>query len=122
MGFKIDWVAFTQFHDSTLEKFLRDPKAAGGQFMVQLRRSHYFGTEVPDIDQLISFRVQSPVAPYADAYAFVRKDDPDGVEAIEKYRWSSSYRPVVQLKWREGAEGENPRIEIARVVRNSWRR
>ena len=42
-GYRVDWSAFTQFHDAVLEKFLRNPKSEGGGFYVQLRRSHFFG-------------------------------------------------------------------------------
>lgn len=121
-GFKVDWPSFTQFHDRSLEKFFSDPRKESGQFRVQLRRSHYFGTGIPDLDRLQSYRVNSPIAPFEDAYVFVDKESEVGKGMLEEYAWDRDYRPVVELKWVEPpAGGGAPRIELVRIVRPKWR-
>lgn len=121
-GYKVDWVAFTQFLDMDIEKFIQEPGSRGGNFLAQLRRSHYFGNEyMPDINLLYAFRVQSPVAPFLDTYVFLRKDNPAAEKIMAKYRWSTGYRPVVELKWVE-PDGGKPWIELVQIVRHTWRR
>ena len=120
-GYKVDWAAFTQFHDAKLEKFIRNPGSAGGGFYVQLRRSHYFGNDIADIDDLQPFRVQSPIAPFTDSYVFLRKSNPEAKAILDRYRWVTGYRPFVELKWVTPPDGD-PRIELVRVVRHTWRR
>lgn len=121
-GFKVDWPSFTQFHERSLEKFLSDPAKGSGQFRVQLRRSHYFGSGIPDIDRLQSFRVLSPMAPFEDAHVFVDKESEVGKGMLEDYGWDKDYRPVVELKWVEApAGGGTPWIELVRIVRPKWR-
>ena len=120
-GYKVDWSAFTQFHDAVLERFLRVPGSEGGGFYVQLRRSHYFGNDIADIDELHAFRVQSPIAPFPEAYVFLRKSNPKAKQILERYRWSTGYRPYVRLKWVTPA-GEAPRIEMEEIIRHTWRR
>ena len=120
-GYRVDWAAFTQFHDAKFEKFMRDPTSPPGEFYVQMRRSHFFGNNVPDLDELQAFRVGSPIAPFPDSYAFLRRSNPEASAILERYRWSVDYLPVVELKW-EKPEGGEPRIELQRVVRHAWRR
>ena len=120
-GYRVDWAAFTQFHDAKLEKFMRDPASPSGGFYVQLRRSHFFGNNVPDIDDLQAFRVQSPIAPFPDTYVFLKDSNPEASAITERYRWGGNYRPFVELKWVTPDEGE-PRIELERIIRHTWRR
>lgn len=120
-GYRVDWAAFTQFHDGRLENFIRNPGSEGGAFYVQLRRSTFIGNTIPDIDDLQAFRVQSPIAPFTDSYVFLRKDNPEAEAILERYRWLTGYRPVVELKWVTPKDSE-PRIEMPRVVRHTWRR
>ena len=121
-GFKVDWPSFTQFHDRSLEKFFGDPSMGSGQFRVQLRRSHFFGSGIPDLDRLQSFRVNSPIAPFEDAYVFVGKESKVGKAMLEDYGWDKDFRPVVELKWiRPPAGAGTPRIELVRIVRPKWR-
>ena len=121
-GYKVDWSAFTQFYDADLERFLSNPGSEGGSFYVQLRRCHFFGDNITDIDDLHTFRVLSPIAPHADAHVFLRKTNPEAKAILERFRWSRGYRPVVELKWVTPSEGSDPRIELERVVRHKWRR
>ena len=120
-GYRVDWAAFTQFHDAKLENFIRDPSSGSGGFYVQLRRSHYFGNDLPDGGKLQAFRVQSPIAPFAEAFVFLRKSNPEAGAILERYRWSKGYRPFVELNWVTPESG-NPRIELEQVVRHTWRR
>ncbi|MGI9239624.1 MAG: hypothetical protein ACR2RV_02420, partial [Verrucomicrobiales bacterium] len=120
-GYRVDWAAFTQFHDAKFEKFMRDQASPPGGFYVQLRRSHFFGNTVPDLDDLQAFRAQSPIAPFPDTYIFLRKSNPESGAILERYRWSGDYRPFVELKWVTPESGE-PRIELQRIIRHTWRR
>ncbi|MFT4549006.1 MAG: hypothetical protein ACI9MB_002976, partial [Verrucomicrobiales bacterium] len=103
------------------EKFLRDPNSSRGVFYVQMRRSHYFGNDISDVDELHAFRIQSPIAPYPDAYAFLRKSSPEAQSVLERYRWGAGYRPFVELRWVTPKNAE-PRVELMRVIRHTWRR
>ena len=120
-GYRVDWAAFTQFHDAKFEKFMRDPESPPGGFYVQMRRGHFFGNTVEDSDDLQVFRVQSPIAPNPDAFVFLRKSNPEASAILERYRWDSNYRPVVELKW-VTPDGGEPRIELQRIIRHTWRR
>ena len=120
-GYRVDWSAFTQFHDGLLEKFVRNPEAGSGNFYVILRRSHYFGNDVPDSDDLHVFRIQSPIPPYLSASVFLKRDNPNAKAILERYRWSTDYRPYVKLKWAKSEDGD-PRIELEEIIRHKWRR
>lgn len=122
-GFKVDWPTFTQFHEATLEKFIRKPGSPGGRFFVQLRRSHYFGSGIPDLDNLHPFRVQSPIPPFPESIVFLKKNNPTAEAIVEQYGWDKTYRPLVELKWVEpDNDASEPWIEVVGVVRKSWRR
>ena len=88
---------------------------------MQLRRSHYFGNDLEDIDDWHAFRIQSPIAPFVEGFAFLRKTNPEAKAIIERYRWSKGYRPTLELEWFTPKGGE-PRVELKRVVRPDWRR
>ena len=121
-GFKVDWPSFTQFYDRSLEEFFSDPNHGGGQFRVQLRRSHFFGTGIADIDSLLCLRVKSPIAPFEEAHVFIDKKSEAGKGMLKDFAWGNEYRPVVELKWiTPPADGGSPRIELVKVVRPRWR-
>jgi len=121
-GYKVDWAAFTQFHDGTFENFIRKPNSPAGGYYVELRRSHIFGNSVPDQDELHVFRVRSPIAPYPEAYAFLRRDNPEAQSILERYPWGKEGRPFIELKWVKPGGGAEQRIEIERIARHAWRR
>jgi len=119
-GFKVDWAAFKQFHDADLETFLEKPEDPGGKFYTSLRRSHYFGDDMPNIAELYAFRIKSPIAPHKEGYVFLRKDNPEAKEILEQYRWGKEYRPKVELQWVK-PKGGKPWIELTKIVSRSWR-
>ena len=119
-GFRVDWDAFVQFNDKLLEAFLTDPSSPPAPFFVVLRRSHYFGEDVPDPNHKLCYRIMSPISADIEHFAFVDTTSPVGEEAAKSLTWGRSYRPVVRLEWSRAADAA-PYIAITEVVRSTWR-
>ena len=90
-----------------------------GSFYVAAKRSHFFGSGVPDIDKKICVRLISPIDPNSEIYAFAE----EGTLAAEfvkgSLRWGTPYRPVVELEWTGPRGGEWVRLKA--VTRMTWR-
>jgi hypothetical protein len=73
-GFKVDWLAFVEFKDRMLEKFLQAyQEGPPARFHVGIIRHHYFEDNVPSLDRKDAFRI-SPAPPNTfHAYALSRQ-------------------------------------------------
>lgn len=118
-GFKIDWRGFVQFGHGLLENFADDPNAEAQKFYAVAKRSHYFGSSVPNAENMLCVRVISPVNTEKEIYAFASEGSLAGEEIKEQLRWGRTYRPVLWLEWT--GSGEQRYIRIKSVERLSWR-
>ena len=118
-GYKVDWVAFVQFHDNMLGKFIKIPQLDPKTFHAIVERRHYFRTDVPDLGSKICFGIQPPI-PGFEGYAFVDKDSELGKIADQKFQWDHMYFPVVKLQWKQEQDGSQ-HIELIEIVKDNWR-
>ncbi|MDG2123685.1 MAG: hypothetical protein P8J87_08315, partial [Verrucomicrobiales bacterium] len=56
-GYKIDWQAFVEFNDHQLYKFITEFQSGSRRFHVIMRRAHYFGPDIPDLENKFAFRI-----------------------------------------------------------------
>jgi hypothetical protein len=118
-GPKVDWMAYVQFHDNRLGKFIKIPQLEADTFYAIVERRHYFRSDVPDLGSKICLGIQPPIPGY-EGYAFIEKDSPLGAELIEKFQWEHMYFPVLKLRWKRTQDGAQY-IEVKELVRESWR-
>jgi hypothetical protein len=120
LGFRVDWEAFVQFNDNQLKNFLATPESTPGNFYVILRRSHFFGAKDKEAENILSYRVISPIATDIETFAFVDKRTAVGEFFDKNYTWGRTYRPVLGLKWEKTDDGKT-RVLISEQIRSSWR-
>ena len=118
-GPKVNWVAFTQFHDNALGKFVKIYQHQPATFHAIVERAHYFRTDVPDVGSKVCLRVRPPIPGY-EGYAFIDSESPLAKVASKKFEWDHMYFPVVELKWVKTPEGQQY-IEMSRIVQDNWR-
>jgi hypothetical protein len=120
-GYKVDWRTFVEFSDQHLFRFLSDPSSDEPRtFHVIMRRSHYFGSDVPDLEKKFAFRIEPPI-PGVHGFAFIDRDSPLATEKLAyQLQWPAVSYPVIKLQWTGPAEG--PRyLQVVDLVQNSWR-
>lgn len=119
-GFKIDWRSFVEFKDLLLPKYFEKYSAEPATFHVVMRRSHYFGTDVPDQEKKICFVVEPPIAGYSNN-VWVDKSNGDMLSKLgERVDWSNLSYPVVTLRWVKEKNG-TAYVTIMGVVSDNWR-
>ena len=117
-GIKLDWESYIEMHDDLLGKFLSSPQSEPKTFRAIVRRSHYFGTDVPELGSRDCFRISTPI-PGSEGYGFVKKKS-DVAATCEKFEWDQVWFPIVTLRWTTPKNGK-PYLEISKVVAESWR-
>lgn len=119
-GWKVDWDAYVEFRDARLKKFLSKYQDAPATFRVRVERTHYFDSQVPDLDNKYCFRVSAPIDGH-DGYVFVDKNDSIAVPKLEPYlAWGTVHHITVKLKWVKGLQ-KHSYVELRDVVSPSWR-
>ena len=63
------------------------------------KRSHYFGSDVPNAESKICLRVISPMEEDREIYAFADEGPLVGDELRDTFLWGRTYRPVLELEW-----------------------
>lgn len=117
-GYKVDWLAFVEFKDNLLLKFLSDYQDMPARFHVGIRRTHYFEDDVPDRDQKDCFEIQPPVSNYV-GYVFVPKNTPLAADLAKKISWETRMGYViVELMWRK--LGDYKWVELTGVPQLNW--
>ncbi len=118
-GFRVDWEAFIEFNDHLLHKFMTNFQSEPRDFRVIMRRTHYFGTDIPNLKNKYAFRIDPPVPGY-EGYAFVDRDAPLVADKLTpNLDWSVIAYPVVRLEWSED-EGKKF-VRIQDLVQPTWR-
>jgi hypothetical protein len=117
-GFKVDWLAFVEFKDDLLYKFLSDYQDSPARFHVGIRRTHYFENDVPDREGKHCFEIQPPQPSYV-GFVFVPKTAPLARELEEKISWETRTAfVIVELQWKK--QGDFKWVELSAVPQLNW--
>jgi hypothetical protein len=117
-GFKVDWVAFVEFKDRLLEKFLKSYQEEPMRFHVGIQRAHFFGGGVPDVTRKECFRVSpAPPDPFRGD-VFLEKDAELAEKLRESLPWETHVWAVVELEWKR--EGAQQWVEVKEVPQMHW--
>lgn len=116
--FKVDWLAFAEFKDDLLFKFLSDFQDMAARFHVSIRRTHYFDDDVPNRGELDCFEIQPPM-PTFSGYVFVPKNTPLAEHLKKTIGWETlAGFAVVELKWKR--LGEYKWVEMTALPQLNW--
>jgi hypothetical protein len=116
--FKVDWLAFVEFRDNLLYKFLSQYQNEPVRFHVGIRRTHYFEDDVPDLSGKDCFEIQPPLPTYV-GYVFVPKKSALANDLDTKISWETSKAYViVELRWKK--EGDKKWVELLAVPQLNW--
>jgi hypothetical protein len=117
-GLKLDWIAFVEFKDNWLFKFVQAYHPTPGRFHVSVKRSHYFERDVPDLENKDCFLIQPPQEDFEVA-VFVDKKSPLAEMLRRELTWSTQYAYVLaEIQWRE--DGTNQWVELTDVPQLNW--
>jgi len=117
-GLKLDWIAFVEFKDNWLFKFVQAYHPTPGRFHVSIKRSHYFEHDVPDLENKDCFLIQPPQEDFEVA-VFVDKKSPLAEMLRRELTWSTQYAYVLaEIQWRE--DGTNQWVELTDVPQINW--
>ena len=117
-GPRIDYSAFLQCRDQLLDKFMAEPSATPGQFLVTLRRGHYFGNEISQtgLDLLICFEIASPNPSSPRHIVFIPRSQELGKLALNKYSWDHLYTPVLELSHKGNL------VHVTNILGDTWQK
>lgn len=117
-GFKVDWLAFVEFKDDLLFKFLSAYQEDPARFHVAIRRTHYFDNDVPNRQNKECFEILPPLPTYA-GYVFVDSGTPLANDLTKKIGWETRTAfVIVELQWRR--QGDFRWVELKGVPQLNW--
>ncbi|OAI57222.1 hypothetical protein AYO49_02480 [Verrucomicrobiaceae bacterium SCGC AG-212-N21] len=91
----------------TVGDFFALPLSQPGRFTVQMRRAHYFDTDVPDLKNKECFQLFDASSPTKAHHAYVVKDSPLEVRLRESVTWADTAVPAdVAIQWRSFEDGD----------------
>ncbi len=117
-GYKLDWIAFIEFKDNWLFKFVQGYRENPGRFHVSIKRGHYFERDVPDLENKDCFIIQPPQEDF-EVSVFVPKNTPLAEKLRRDLSWSTQYAYVLaEIQWRD--DGVHQWIELTAVPQLNW--
>jgi hypothetical protein len=120
---RIDWESFVEFKDLRLPKFFEKFHENPGVFRVMMARTHYFGSEVPNQENMLCFAVEPPVPGYRNQ-VWVDASNKDLLEKMgSRKEWNpkpEEAQPVVKLRWVKDAAG-GAYVMLEDIVADNWR-
>jgi hypothetical protein len=117
-GIKLDWIAFTEFKDDWLFKFVETFRPDPARFHVSIRRGHYFDRDVPDLDNKHCFFIQPPQEHFEVA-VFVPKNTPLADMLGRELSWGTQNAYVLaEIHWRD--DGQFKWVELTAVPQLNW--
>lgn len=117
-GYKLDWIAFIEFKDNWLFKFVQGFRENPGRFHVSIKRGHYFERDVPDLEEKDCFIIQPPQEDF-EVSVFVPKNTPLAEKLRRDLSWSTQYAYVLaEIQWRD--DGAHQWIELTAVPQLNW--
>lgn len=117
-GFKVDWLAFVEFKDRLLEKFLQTYQEGPARFHVGIIRHHYFEDGVPNVDRKDAFRVMPAPPNSFQASVFLDKETALAQELRTRLPWETHVWAVVELEWKK--LGSQQWVELSAVPQMHW--
>ncbi len=119
-GFKIEWTAFIQCRDRAAANFWKSSTSDAASLYVILKRSHYFGEDMTDLDDYDCFKVNSPNPDEEPVYSFARKDSSFSRKFRNQLTWDANYFAVAKFVPVKNAKG-SVHHEIVDIERFNWR-
>jgi len=117
-GIKLDWIAFTEFKDDWLFKFVETFRSDPARFHVSIRRGHYFDRDVPDLENKHCFFIQPPQEHFEVA-VFVPKNTPLADMLGRELSWGTQNAYVLaEIQWRD--DGQFKWVELTAVPQLNW--
>ena len=117
-GFKLDWIAFIEFKDNMLLKFVQAYRDNPSRFHVSIKRSHYFERDVPDLENKDCFIIQPPQEDF-EVSVFVPKNTPLADKLRRDLSWNTQFAYVLaEIQWRD--DGTHQWIELTAVPQLNW--
>ncbi len=117
-GWRVDWLAFVEFKDRLLEKFLDKYQEGPARFHVGISRTHFFDDSLPNADSRDAFRVgPAPPNPFLHTI-FLSKDSPLATKLKRDISWGSQVWAIVELQWRR--MGNDKWVELVAVPQLNW--
>lgn len=117
-GWKVDWLAFVEFKDRLLEKFLETYQDGPARFHVGISRTHFFDDTVPNADSRHAFRVgPAPPNPFLKT-VFLPKDSTLATQVKDTISWGAQVWAIVELQWRR--MGGDQWVEVVAVPQLNW--
>lgn len=120
-GFLVDWCSFAEAKDQTLAKFYKEYRKEPGTFRVLVRRSHYFGDDIPERDTKECLEVIAPdtTGPFP---LWLDKSSVNYTKYFakgERARWDISSMMVLTLQWEKTSKGAQY-VRLRDVIADSW--
>lgn len=119
-GYKIEWEAFVQCRDRTAATFWKTSATEPRSLYVILKRSHYFGEDMENLDDYDCFRIKSPNPDEEPVYAFARKDSTFCRKYRNQLTWDANYFAVATFTHVKSGKGTTHQ-EIVDIERFNWR-
>ncbi len=117
-GFKLDWIAFVEFKDNWLHKFVQAFRENPGRFHVRIKRGHYFESDVPDIENKDCFILEPPQGDF-EVSVFVPKNNALSAQLSRDLSWGTRHAYVLaEIQWRD--DGAHQWIELTDVPQLNW--
>jgi len=118
-SWKVDWLTFTEFKDSLLERFLESFVETPQRFHVMIRRTHYFDDDIPELEKKICYEITPPV-PGNRFYIFAVKGTALAKELDQNLGWEvGSAAVIVELRWRK--QDRYQWVELTGLPQYNWR-
>ena len=119
-NYRIDWRSFVEFKDLLLPKFFERYSPDPATFHVVLKRSHYFGSDVPDQEHKLCFSAEPPVPGFQN-YVWVSDDSQALITKLGvRSEFGQTAYPVVSLRWLKEKNG-TAYVLLDDIVSDNWR-
>ena len=119
-GYKVEWNAFTQCRDRAAAQFWKGSGQESASLYVVLKRSHYFGEDMTNLEEFDCFRINSPNPDEEPVYAFARKDSTFSRKFRNQIAWDANYFAVAVFTHAKNSQGA-VHHEIIDIERFNWR-
>ena len=116
-GWKVNWVAFTQYNENSLGDFLAQYQPGEKTFYAKLQRSHYFGSDIPKLGSKIGFKIDPIVS--NESFVFAERDSRMAQYTDSELDWEKIYYPIIRLKW-VNTEPSKPYVKIIEILQIRW--
>lgn len=116
-GWKVNWVAFTQYNENSLGDFLEQFQPGERTFYAKLQRAHYFGSNIPELGSKIGFKVDPIVS--NESFIFAERDSSMAQYTHSELAWDKIYYPIIRLEW-VNTDPSKPYVRIIEILQIRW--